>query len=325
MDVRDDFRELPDLALRTLGGSVVSATDEAFAARENLIVPGPPAFDPASFGHKGKVYDGWETRRRRSPGHDEAVVRLGAPGLVRGIVVDTTWFTGNYPPEAAVDGCAGEAPGDWFPLVPRTALKGDSENAFDVHCDRRVTHVRLRIFPDGGVSRLRVHGEALPDPALWAALGTVDLAATENGGVVRDCSNRFYSSPQNLLLPGPARSMGEGWETARRRGPGNDWVEIGLGVEGRIAVAELDTGYFLHNAPGTASLRGRVDGGPWQDLLDTPLEPDTRHRFVLAGPPPVSEVRLDIHPDGGLSRLRLWGTPTETGREALHTRWQAAL
>ncbi|MFR9803592.1 allantoicase [Pseudonocardia sp. RS010] len=312
----------PDLALRTLGGAVVSATDESFAAKENLIVPGPPVFDPTTFGHRGKVYDGWETRRRRTPGHDEAVVRLGAPGVVRRVVVDTTWFTGNYPPEGAVDGSADGS--TWFGLVPLSPLKGDSENAFDVRSDKRVTHVRLRIVPDGGVARLRVHGEALPDPALLDVLGTVDLAAIENGGHVRDVSNRFYSSPHNLLLPGPARSMGEGWETARRRDAGNDWVELGLGTEGRIAVAEIDTSYFLYNAPGSAVLRGRSGEGAWQDLLDTPLQPDTRHRFVLADRPAVSEVRLDIHPDGGLSRVRLWGSPTEAGRESLRTRWEAA-
>jgi allantoicase len=311
----------PDLALRTLGGSVVSATDESFAAKENLIVPGPPAFDPTTFGHRGKVYDGWETRRRRSPGHDEAVVRLGAPGVVRRIVVDTTWFTGNYPPSAAVDG---RGDGDWFELVPLSDLKGDSENPFDVRCDRRVTHVRLRIVPDGGVARLRVHGEALPDPALLDVLGTVDLAAIENGGHVRDVSNRFYSSPHNLLLPGPARSMGEGWETARRREAGNDWVELGLGTEGLVAVAEIDTSYFLYNAPGSATLRGRSGDGAWQDLLDAPLQPDTRHRFVLADRPAVTEVRLDIFPDGGLSRVRLWGTLTERGRADLRARWQSA-
>ncbi|MEU7818839.1 allantoicase [Pseudonocardia sp. NPDC049154] len=312
----------PDLALRTLGGAVVSATDESFAAKENLIVPGPPVFDPTTFGHRGKVYDGWETRRRRSPGHDEAVVRLGAPGVVRRVVVDTTWFTGNYPPEGAVDGSPDGT--TWFELVPLSPLKGDSENAFDVRSDRRVTHVRLRIVPDGGVARLRVHGEALPDPALLDVLGTVDLAAIENGGHVRDVSNRFYSSPHNLLLPGPARSMGEGWETARRRDAGNDWVELGLGTEGRIAVAEIDTSYFLYNAPGSAVLRGRSGEGAWQDLLDTPLQPDTRHRFVLADRPAVTEVRLDIHPDGGLSRVRLWGTLTEAGRESLRTRWRSA-
>ncbi|GAA4549873.1 allantoicase [Pseudonocardia xishanensis] len=306
----------PDLALRTVGGSVVSATDESFAAKENLIVPGSPEFDPTTFGHRGKVYDGWETRRRRSPGHDEAVVRLGAAGIVRRIVVDTTWFTGNYPPQAAVDG---RADGDWFALVPLSDLKGDSENAFDVRCDRRVTEVRLRIVPDGGVARLRVFGEALPDPALVGALGTVDLAAVENGGHIRDVSNRFYSEPHHLLLPGPARSMGEGWETARRRGTGNDWVEIGLAVESRIAVVELDTRYFLHNAPASATLSG---GG--RTLVETPLEPDTVHRLVLSEAPPVTGVRLDIHPDGGLSRVRLWGAPTDAGRETLGARFRAA-
>jgi allantoicase len=328
-----DFRKLPDLAVRDLGGAVVYANDEAFAVRENLITPGPAVFDPSTFGPKGKVYDGWETRRRREPGHDEAIVRLGAPGIVRGVVVDTSWFTGNYPPEASVEGVAldGNPSVDdllaaaWEPLLSRTAITGDTENPFAVQSTRRVTHVRLRIFPDGGVARLRVHGEALPDPALLDALGTVDLVALEHGGVVTGCSNLFYSSPNNLLLPGPARSMGEGWETARRRDDGNDWVELALAAEGRIAVAELDTSWFLHNAPGRATLRGRVGAGEWFDLLPrVPLRPDTRHRFVLVDPRPTTAVRLDIHPDGGLARLRLHGPLTDAGRADLTTRWTAA-
>jgi allantoicase len=329
-----DFRQLPDLAVRSLGGSVVHANDEAFAARENLITPGPALFDPSTFGHKGKLYDGWETRRRREPGHDEAIVRLGVPGIVRGVVVDTSWFTGNHPPEASVEGLSATghptvaellADDGWETLLPRTAIKGDTENAFAVSADRRVTHVRLRIFPDGGVARFRVHGEALPDPGLLDALGTIDLAATENGGVVLDCSNRFYSTPDNLLAPGPVRSMGEGWETARRRDDGNDWVEVALAAEGTIAVAELDTSYFLHNAPGWATLRGRVGDGEWSDVLPrVPLLPDTRHRFVLAGSRPTTAVRLDIHPDGGMARLRLFGSLTPRGRESLGLRWSNA-
>ena len=318
-----DFREWPDLARRDVGGAVVAAGDESFAAKENLITPGPAVFDPAVFGHRGKVYDGWETRRRREPGEDAAIVRLGAPGIVHGVVVDTAWFTGNYPPEVSVDGGTGPD-GPWFPLVERSPVKGDGENPFAVDCPRRVTHVRLRIHPDGGVARLRVHGAALPDPALIDALGTVDLAAVELGGRVTGCSNLFYSSPNNLLLPGPARSMGEGWETARRRDDGNDWVEIALGVPGTVAVAELDTSWFLHNAPGWAMLRGRAGDGAWMDLLPrTPLEPDTRHRFVL-DPVPVTAVRLDILPDGGMARVRLHGRPSAAGRAALAARWSAA-
>jgi allantoicase len=327
-----DFRQLPDLALRSLGGSVVHANDEAFAARENLITPGPAVFDPGEFGHRGKVYDGWETRRRREPGHDEAIVRLGIPGVVHGVVVDTAFFTGNYPPEVSVEGLCAADDADpataegWQTLVPRSAVEGDSENAFAVGSDSLVTHVRLRIYPDGGVARLRVHGEAVPDASMVDALGTVDLAALENGGAVTDCSNLFYGSPNNLLLPGPARSMGEGWETARRRDDGNDWVEVRLACEATLAVVVLDTSWFLHNAPGAAVLSGRSGEGEWRELLaHTLLRPDTRHRYVLAGTAagrvPVDAVRLDIHPDGGMARLRVLGAPTPAGREATGLRW----
>jgi allantoicase len=330
-----DVFDLPDLARRDLGGAVVWANDEAFAARQNLITPGPSVFDPAEFGANGKVYDGWETRRRRDgdrrPGPDAcdvAIVRLATPTVVRGIVVDTAWFRGNYPTTAAVDGLRLPDGADpvtaeaWFPLVERSPLAGDTANPFAAAVAGPVTHVRLRIFPDGGVARLRVHGEAAPEPAVVAALGTVDLAALELGGRVTDCSDRFYGSPANLLLPGPARSMGEGWETARRRDDGNDWVELALATEGVIAVAELDTSWFLHNAPGAAQLSGHAGDGAWRPLLPrTPLTPDTRHRFVLAEQQPVTHVRLDAFPDGGMARLRLHGRPTEAGVAALRSRW----
>jgi allantoicase len=325
-----DFRELPDLALRSVGGAVVHANDDAFAAKENLITPGRPEFDPTTFGSQGKVYDGWETRRRRSPGHDEAIVRLGVSGVVHGIVVDTAWFTGNYPPEVAVDGICADGVVDvaelvdWVPLVPRSAVKGDSENAFAVESPRRVTHVRLRIFPDGGVARLRVHGEALPVPEVLAALGTADLAALEHGGRVVACSNAFYGSPNNLLLPGPARTMGEGWENARRRDDGNDWVEVALVAEAELVLAELDTSWFLHNAPGWTALTGRTAGGGTVELLPrTALQPDTRHRFRVPATP-VTHVRMDVYPDGGMARLRLHGSLTAKGHADLAARWSGS-
>ncbi len=305
-----DFTQLPDLASRALAGSVVTANDELFAERENLIKPGPAAHDPAAFGPKGKLYDGWETRRRREPGHDFAIVRLGVPGVVKGVVVDTSWFTGNYPPQASVEGASVEgypSPDDleqaeWTTLLPRSDLKGDSENRFEVSEEGRVTHVRLSIYPDGGVARLRVHGEPRPDPALMT--GTVDLAALEYGGRVIDCSDRFYSSPNNLLLPGRAGHMGEGWENARRRDDGNDHVTVQLAGAGRVRRVELDTSYFVGNAPGWASLTG--DDGVVL-VPKTRLQPDTRHFFVVEEQTPVSQVRLDVYPDGGLARLRVWG------------------
>jgi allantoicase len=325
------FRKLPDLAARSLGGAVIAANDEFFAAKENLVLD-PPAAAREEFGHKGKEYDGWETRRRRSPGHDWAIVRLGAPGIVAGVVVDTAFFTGNYPPRASVEGAAVEGyptaaeveQADWQPLLPLSELAGDTANAFAVASDRRVTHVRLSIHPDGGVARLRVHGTAVPDPRPLDA-GPFDLAALENGGRVSAVSDEFYGRPAQLIAPGLARSMGEGWETARRRDRGNDWVEVTLACEGVVALAELDTSWFLGNAPGTASLIGVTGDGEVTLLPRTRLQPDTRHRFVLPPVPGVSRVRLDVFPDGGMARLRLWGRPTPAGRAALGRRWFEAL
>jgi allantoicase len=318
----------PDLAGRALGGSVVYANDELFAERENLIKPEEPAFQPHTFGHKGQIMDGWETRRRREAAGDgqgdSAIVRLGAGGVVRRVVVDTSYFTGNYPPEVSVEACGAEgypspaelAAAQWSTLVPRSAVAGDTKNTFEVSPGRRATHVRLTIFPDGGVARLRVYGEPVPDPRLLPA--TVDLAALENGAVVTGCSNMFYSSPANLLLPGQARVMGDGWETSRRRDQANDWVAVRLACAGLVEVAELDTSHFVGNAPGWATLRG--DGS---DLLvpRTALQPDTRHRFAVPGSPGAEEVRLDIYPDGGMARLRVFGRPTAAARASLAARF----
>ena len=326
---------LVDLAARSFGGSVVWANDESFAGRENLIADAEPVFSAGTFGAKGQVYDGWETRRRRDgdgrgpDARDEAIVRLGAPGVVREVVVDTRHFTGNYPVAATVEGAWVEGPApvealqaaSWTPLVERAALSGDTATVVPVGSGRRWSHVRLGIFPDGGVARLRVRGRVVADPRLITALGTVDLAAAEIGGLVTGCSNLFYGAPQRLLAAGPARSMGEGWETARRRDEGNDWVEVRLAARGVVRVAELDTTWFLGNAPGAARLSRRDGSGRWEPMLDTALQPDTRHRFVLDGQAPATDVRLDVYPDGGMARLRLWGPPTDDGAAALRARW----
>jgi allantoicase len=332
-----DFSTLPDLASRSLGGSVVGANDELFAERENLIKAQSPSYRPHTFGHKGQVYDGWETRRRREPGYDWAIVRLGLGGIVRGVIVDTAFFTGNYPPEISVEGTSVEGypspaelqeDAEWMSLVPRSPAQGDAENPFTVDVEQRMTHVRLCLYPDGGVARLRVHGEVVPDPR-FLGTGDIDLAALANGGAVTGCSNMFYSSPTNLIFPGQPRVMGEGWETARRRDEGNDWVEFRLAGPGRVRMAELDTSYFIGNAPGWASLRGRDERAgnvsndeSWTDLLPrTRLQPDTRHRFRIGAAPQATHIRLDVYPDGGLARVRLHGELSLQGRDELGLRW----
>jgi allantoicase len=323
----DDWRLLSDLASRLVGGGVVYANDEFFAEKENLIRPEPPAFDPAAFGHKGKVYDGWESRRRREPGHDHAIVRLGCPGIVHGVIVDTAFFRGNYPPEVSVEAASAEgypspaevAELDWQPLVPRTSIQGDAANRYQVTDRRRWTHVRLSIYPDGGVARLRVHGEVVGDPAFLS--GTVDLAAMENGGRVLDCSDAFYSAPSNLIMPGRPRVMSDGWENARRRGPGNDWVVVQLAAEGVLGQVEIDTTCFVGNAPGWVILSAGAPGS-WREVLPrTRVQPDTRHRFLIGDQLPATHLRLDVIPDGGLARLRAYGELTADGLAAVRQRW----
>ncbi|AXB48611.1 allantoicase [Amycolatopsis albispora] len=327
---RPEWTSEPDLASRRNGGGVVWANDELFAERENLIKPERPEFQPWSFGHKGQIYDGWETRRRREDGADQAVVRLGLPGTITGVVVDTAFFTGNYPPFASVEAVAVDgypspaelAELDWDTVVPRSPLKGDAENFFEAVFTKRYTHARLTIYPDGGVARFRVHGKPVADPSLLD-LGSLDLAALENGARVVGCSNMFYSSPSNLIAPGFAAVMGEGWETARRRDDGNDWVSVELAGEGVPRLAELDTTHFKGNAPGWASLSGSADGREWFEVLPkTRLQPDTRHRFLVPDARAISFVRLDVYPDGGMARLRLFGGLTDQGRETLEKRYR---
>ncbi len=330
------FLSLPDLAARSAGGAVLWATDDLFAEKENLIKPGAAEFRPATFGHKGQIYDGWETRRRRGSTEDSsdaAIIRLGVPGVVRGVVVDTAWFTGNYPPQISVEAAYVDGhpsteeladKTEWTTIVGRSPVNGDTRNPFKVDSHRRWSHVRLSMYPDGGIARLRVHGEGLLDPRFADGL-PLDLAAMENGGRITACSNMFYSSPNNLLLPGSARSMGEGWETSRRRDSGNDWVQVHLASQGMLTAAELDTSYFVGNAPGWARLSGRDGDGEWFEVMAmTELQPDTRHRFLVDGDRPVTDVRLDIHPDGGMARVRLFGRLTPEGLRGIRESWDVS-
>ncbi|MEU9582181.1 allantoicase [Streptomyces werraensis] len=338
------FTHLADLADRRLGAGVIAANDEFFAQRENLLLPGRPVFDPERFGHKGKIMDGWETRRRRgvSAGHpwpadddhDWALIRLGTPGVVRGIVVDTAHFRGNYPQAVSVEGTAadgspspGELLGDdvkWTTLVPRTRIGGHAANGFTVTAEQRFTHLRLNQHPDGGIARLRVYGEVVPDLAWLTALGTFDVVALENGGRVEDASDLFYSPAANTIRPGRSRKMDDGWETRRRRDHGHDWITYRLVAQSQIRALEIDTAYLKGNAAGWASVSVR-DGedGDWREILPrTRLQPDTNHRFVLPDPAVGTHARVDIHPDGGISRLRLFGSLTDRGTASLEARRQ---
>lgn len=345
-----EFTDLIDLAAERVGGVALVANDEFFAEKENLLRAHAAVWKEHEYTDKGKWMDGWETRRRRDPDwsgtgagtpaergkadHDWCVIRLGLPGIVRGVVIDTAFFRGNFPESASIE--AAELPGNtdlaaamdakWEELLPRSFLKGDSKNLFAIPKPRRATHLRLKIFPDGGVARLRVHGNVVPDwDRLTAIGGAVDLAAAENGGSVPVCSDMFFGSRHNLVLPGRAPNMSEGWETKRRRGPGNDWTIVELGARGVLRRVEVDTTHFRGNAPGKVLLEGLDSAGATVDALTSPKagwrtllrltksQPHTRHFFEdeLRSIGPVTHVRLSVFPCGGIARLRAWGDVAE--------------
>lgn len=306
-----------------LGGRVTYATDEFFAAKERLIEAADPVFIADTYDDNGKWMDGWESRRKRGPGHDFCIVRLGLPGVVRGFDVDTTHFTGNYPPEISIDGCVSDqdAPETgWTPIVEKVGIEGNSHNFIAVQNHTAWTHVRLNIYPDGGVARLRVYGKVQPQPS---EEGSIDLVALRHGGRALSCSDEHFGSMHNLNLPGRGVNMGDGWETARRRGPGNDWVILALGVPGTIERIEVDTAHFKGNYPDRVSFdaanfasnaEATNDSSLWQPLLpESKLQMDQQHYFEdgIAATDPVTHVRMNIYPDGGVSRLRLFGQAHE--------------
>ncbi len=314
------YHEWIQLEQPRLGTKVSYASDEFFAAKERLIDPKPPIFIDDKYDDHGKWMDGWESRRKRTPGNDHCIVRLGVPGIVHGVDIDTSYFTGNFPPQASIEACVSDEDvpnGGWFEVLPQIDLSGDAHHYHDIKGDSAVTHLRLNIFPDGGIARLRIYGEVRPD--FSQIEGVVDLLALEHGGRAIACSDEHYGSMHNLNIAGRGVNMGDGWETARRRGPGNDWVILALGHAGSIEAVEVDTAHFKGNYPDRVSLDAvlfaageevSADSKHWQPLLpESKLEMDRQHEFAaeLESPGEVSHVRMSIFPDGGVSRLRLFG------------------
>lgn len=314
-----------NLAEQRLGARPIYCTDDFFAECSRMLEPQAPVFIDGKFDDNGKWMDGWETRRRRDGGNDHAIVQLGLAGIIKGIDVDTTHFTGNYPPAASLDACHSEGDPDaettWVNLVPSVSLNGNSHHYFEISEGQSFTHVRLNIYPDGGIARLRIYGQVQCDWAQKDRDRVYDLAASENGGRAIAWNDAHFGSAANLLAPGRGVNMGDGWETRRRREPGNDWCIIELGHAGIIEQAIVDTAHFKGNYPDRCSLQAAlIEGGTvdsiitqsmfWPDLLPaSKLEMDNIHEFAetIQAIGPVSHVRLNLFPDGGVSRLRLFG------------------
>ncbi|KSW22649.1 MULTISPECIES: allantoicase [unclassified Pseudomonas] len=320
------FEKFVNLADERLGSKVISVTDEWFAAASRMLQPTPAVWKEGVFDDNGKWMDGWESRRKRFEGYDHAVIRLGVPGSIKGVDIDTSFFTGNFPPSASLDGCfvaEGEPNDDtqWTEVLSSVELQGNSHHYHEISDERPYTHLRLNIYPDGGVARLRVYGIPFRDWAKQNPDEQVDLAAALNGGRALACSDEHFGRMSNILNPGRGVNMGDGWETGRRRTPGNDWVIVALGHAGIVEKIVVDTLHFKGNYPESCNIQAAfVKGGTdsqiatqslyWRELLPSQkLQMHNEHTFIeqIRELGPITHVRLNIFPDGGVSRLRLFG------------------
>lgn len=315
-----------DLISERVGGRIVDCNDEFFAPATNLLSLDPPVAKEEYTDH-GKWMDGWETRRRREPGHDWVIIGLGIPGRIRNVTVDTSYFTGNFPEQFSLEatGVGDVERAEWVELIPRTDLAGSSVAVFEVDDPHRVEMVRLNIYPDGGVARLRIEGDPIPAMQLVCGEGETDLAAAAVGGAVVDASDLHYSHPANLLRPTPSAGMWDGWETRRRRDHGHDWVVVRLGLAGQVDRLVVDTTHFKGNAPGWVSAEVSDDGMEWTEVVARMAIEPHRANVVGMGGVTAGYLRVSIHPDGGMARLRALGSPDPVAAGGARLRYLNAL
>jgi allantoicase len=321
-----EFTQLTDVAAERLGGKVLYATDDFFAEKENLIKSGRGIFITDKYTDRGKWMDGWESRRKRVPGHDWAVIQLATSASIYGFDIDTNFFLGNHPPHASVEAIYLKDNSTitdwdslpWVEVLPKSPLDAGSQNFYTCTELSTFSHLRLHIFPDGGVARFRAYGKVIKDWSAVAANDIVDLAAAINGAQAIACNDMFFSAMSNLIMPGRGVNMGDGWETKRNRTPNNrDWVVVKLAIAGNIKKAVVDTCHFKGNYPDTCSIEAihadndtiALDSNTsWQTILpQQKLAADAIHEFDINSDSTYTHIRLSIFPDGGISRLRLWG------------------
>ena len=319
-----------NLASPRLGTKAIFATDEFFAPKERMLDDAPAVFIDDKYDDNGKWMDGWESRRRRNSGHDYCVVELGVKAVIWGVDIDTSHFTGNFPPAAFIEACLSDGvPGDdavWTEIIPATSLSADEHHYVKCTGPETYNYLRLHILPDGGVARLRVYGEPQASWVEGSADTIHELSAVKNGGRIVGFNNAHYGEPWRILTEGRGINMGDGWETRRRREPGNDWIILKLGAPGFVDKIEVDTAYFKGNYPDKCSLQAAfVTSGTdqsvitqsmfWDEMMaPSKLEADTQAYFegnAILMKTPVTHLRLSIHTDGGVSRFRVFGRLTD--------------
>lgn len=323
------FTKLTDLAAERLGGKALMCSDDFFAEKENLLKPGRGIFIADKYTDRGKWMDGWESRRKRTPGHDWCIIQLATSGKIYGVDIDTNHFLGNHPPFVSIEACNITSTSninfnkiEWKEILSKSSLQPGSRNFYVITDQHIYTHLRLNIYPDGGVARLKVYGEVFKDWNTISENEIIDLAAAVNGAKSVLCNDMFFSHMDNLIMPGRGINMGDGWETKRNRTPNNrDWVIVRLAHIGNIEKILIDTCHFKGNYPDSCLIEGcnipqneesklNTDEIKWITILrQSKLSADYEHYFEkeIVSKEAFTHVRLTIFPDGGISRMRLWG------------------
>ena len=314
---------LIDLAQPRLGSKVIFKTDDFFASAKRIINPLPAVFKEGLFDKNGKWMDGWESRRKRTPGHDYLIIKLGKPGSISRVDVDTSHFNGNQPSMVSLEVCYSKSNSiknfKWKPFISKT--KANSHHLFKTSSRSIVTHVKLNIFPDGGVARLRLYGSISKKNSNFGNK-IVNLTSLLNGASVVACNNEHFGKAENILAPGKAKNMGDGWETRRRRDKGFDWLILNSIKGNKINKIEISTHHFKGNFPSHCSLQATyitnkktsssivTDSDKWKLLLDkVKLSANKTHVFKnkLMTNNKINYIKINIYPDGGISRFRMFG------------------
>lgn len=317
-----------DIINEKLGGTVLSMSDEWFAAAENLIKPNKPIRDATKFTHAGAWYDGWETRRHNENEYDWVIIKAGVNGAhIIGAEIDTAFFNGNQAPFISIDALYDEKSDNciveeddqrWDEIFPKVGC-GPSQNHFFILSNgltkKAYNYIKLKMYPDGGIARFRLYGQVVPAKLQKAPQNEVsDLAYVGNGGTVFAVSDEHFGSASNLLLPGRGHDMSDGWETKRSRTPNHvDWAIIQLARESTfIEKIIVDTAHYRGNFPQFITVQGcnksPTDDTEWIDIVGkSKTGPDSIHEYSIGKQLNISYVKLTIIPDGGVKRIRVIG------------------
>jgi allantoicase len=327
MTIDSAIKGLVNLASPKMGTKILAFSDDFFGEVTRMLNDKDPIFIEDKYDNHGKWMDGWESKRRRDGGNDWAIIKLGSAGIISKIEIDTSYFTGNFPPFFSLEGIYSETEPDkdsnWKTLIDKTSLIGDCKNNFELNLKETLNFIRLQIFPDGGVARIRLFGEVKYNWKQFNSGEIIELSSLKLGGSILAYNNAHYGDVSALLSDGRGKTMGDGWETRRRREPGNDWIIIKLAQKGNIEKIEIDTAHFKGNYPDRASIQATSidknittkylikNSENWNIILnETKLSADNIHKYKIDSNSKneATHIRLNIYPDGGVSRLRIFGT-----------------